>query len=65
MPNPNSARAPHEFFLRAIASSLIKAAEDGIVPRAEVEECLVEHAALQASGDFFQMWTFVHVTGTV
>jgi ubiquinone/menaquinone biosynthesis C-methylase UbiE len=56
---------PHEFFLRAIGSSLIKAAEDGIVPRTEVEECLAEQAALQASGDFFQMWIFVHVTGTV
>jgi hypothetical protein len=55
---------PHEFFLRAIASSLIKAAEDGIVSRAEVE-CLAEQAALQATGDFFQMWIFVHVTGTV
>jgi hypothetical protein len=28
---------------------------------AEVEECLAEQAALHASGDFFQMWTFVHV----
>jgi hypothetical protein len=56
---------PHEFFLRAIGSSLIKAAEDGVVPRAEVEECLAEQAALHASGDFFQMWTFVQVIGTV
>ena len=56
---------PHEFFLRSMAGSLIKAAEDGIVPRAEVEECLAEQAALHASGDFFQIWIFVHFTGTV
>jgi SAM-dependent methyltransferase len=56
---------PHQFFLRALGGSLIKAAEDGIVPRAEVEECLAEQATLQASGDFFQMWFFVQVTGTV
>jgi ubiquinone/menaquinone biosynthesis C-methylase UbiE len=56
---------PHEFFLRAMAGSLLKAAEDGIVPRAEVDECLAEQAALHASEDFFQMWTFVHVTGNV
>jgi ubiquinone/menaquinone biosynthesis C-methylase UbiE len=30
-----------------------------------VEECLAEQAALQACGDFFQMWTLAHVTGTV
>jgi SAM-dependent methyltransferase len=56
---------PHEFFLRSMAGSLSKAAEDGIVPRAEVEQCLAEQAALHANGDFFQMWIFVHVTGTV
>jgi ubiquinone/menaquinone biosynthesis C-methylase UbiE len=56
---------PYEFFLRSMAGTLIKAAEDGIVPRAEVEECLAEQAALDASGDFFHMWNFVHVTGTV
>jgi hypothetical protein len=43
----------------------MKAVADGIVPRAEVEDCLAEQAALQASGDFFQMWIFVHVSGIV
>jgi hypothetical protein len=44
---------------------LRKAAEDGIVPRAEVEEWLEEQELLQASGDFFQMWFFVMAIGTV
>jgi ubiquinone/menaquinone biosynthesis C-methylase UbiE len=56
---------PHEFFLRSITGSLMKAVEDGVVPRAEVDDCLAEQAALHASGDFFQMWMFVHVSGTV
>src|SRR5215471_10613004 len=43
---------PHEFFLRAIAASLLKATDDGIVPRSEVEEFLTEQASLNASGDF-------------
>jgi ubiquinone/menaquinone biosynthesis C-methylase UbiE len=60
-----AASTPHEFFLRAMAGSLSRAAEDGIVPRSEVEECLAEQASLHASGDFFQMWSFVVVTGTV
>jgi ubiquinone/menaquinone biosynthesis C-methylase UbiE len=55
---------PHEFFLRAIASSLLKAAEAG-ESREEVEACLAEQAELQASGDFFQVWIFAMVTGTV
>jgi len=44
---------------------LMKAAEDGIVPRAEVDEWLEEQASLHASSDFFQMWFFVLVNGTV
>jgi SAM-dependent methyltransferase len=60
-----AASTPHEFFLRAMAGSLSKAAEDGIVPRCEVEQCLTEQDSLHASGDFFQMWSFVVVTGTV
>jgi ubiquinone/menaquinone biosynthesis C-methylase UbiE len=56
---------PHAFFVRAMAGSLSKAAEDGILPRAEVDECLVEQASLHATGDFFQMWLFVVVSGTV
>jgi ubiquinone/menaquinone biosynthesis C-methylase UbiE len=57
--------SPHEFFLKVMASSLAKAAEDGMVPRAEVEEWLEEQASLEASGEFFQMWFFVMVIGTV
>ena len=56
---------PHEFFVRVIAGSLMKAAEDGIVPRSEVEKWLEEQKLLHASGDFFQMWFFVMVSGTV
>ena len=48
-----------------MAGSLSKAAEDGIVPRSEVDEWLGEQALLQARGDFFQMWLFVLVTGAV
>jgi len=57
--------SPHEFFVRVMAESLRKAAEDGIVARAEVEEWLEEQELLHASGDFFQMWFFVMVNGTV
>lgn len=56
---------PHEFFLRVMAGSLAKAAETGTVARAEVDEWLDEQASLAASGDFFQAWLFVLVTGTV
>jgi len=57
--------SPHEFFLRAMAGSLSKAAEDGIIPRSEVDEFLAEQDSLHASGDFFQAWLFVLVSGTV
>jgi ubiquinone/menaquinone biosynthesis C-methylase UbiE len=56
---------PHEFFVRVMAGSLSKAAEDGIVPGSEVDEWLGEQALLHASGDFFQMWLFVLVSGEV
>jgi ubiquinone/menaquinone biosynthesis C-methylase UbiE len=56
---------PHEFMLRVMSGSLHKAAEDGIVPRAEVEEWLGEQAGLHAKGDFFHMWFFVLVSGRV
>ena len=56
---------PHEFFLRAMAGSLSKAAQDGAVPRSEVEEFLAEQASLHTNGDFFQAWLFVLVSGTV
>jgi ubiquinone/menaquinone biosynthesis C-methylase UbiE len=56
--------SPYEFFVRAMAGSLSKAAEDGVVPRSEVDEWLAEQASLHASGDFFQMWLFVLVSST-
>jgi ubiquinone/menaquinone biosynthesis C-methylase UbiE len=56
---------PHEFFLRAIAAALLSAAGDGSVPRSEVDEFLTEQASLYASGDFFQAWLFVLVSGSV
>jgi len=56
---------PHEFFLRAMAGSLSKAAEDGIVAGSEVEKFLAEQVSLHASGDFFQAWLFVLVRVTV
>jgi hypothetical protein len=56
---------PYEFFLRAIAGSVTKAAENGVITQSEMKEFLEEQAALHASGDFFQMWSFVRVIGTV
>ena len=55
----------HEFLVRVMAGSLYKAAADGIVPRSEVDEWLGEQASLHVSGDFFQMWLLVLVSGTV
>jgi len=57
--------SPYEFLARAMPDSLYKAAENGLTTRKEVDEWLAEQAALHASGDFFQMWFFVFVTGTV
>lgn len=56
---------PHEFLVRAMAGSLSKAAEDGVITRAEVDEWLADQASLHASGDFFQAWLFVLSSGTV
>jgi ubiquinone/menaquinone biosynthesis C-methylase UbiE len=60
-----SANTPHEFLTRAMTGALAKAALDGIVSRAEVDEWLGEQAALEASGDFFHAWLFVLVSGAV
>lgn len=57
--------SPHEFLVRVMTDSLSYAAESGLTTRAEVAEWLGEQAALDASGDFFQAWLFVLVTGTV
>jgi ubiquinone/menaquinone biosynthesis C-methylase UbiE len=55
----------YEFMVRVMTDSLTKAAESGVVTRAEVVEWLGEQEALNANGDFFQAWLFVLVTGTV
>ncbi|HMK84395.1 MAG TPA: methyltransferase domain-containing protein, partial [Steroidobacteraceae bacterium] len=59
------ATTPYEFFVRAMQGAVLKAAEDGRVDRAEVDEWLTEQAELHASGDFFQAWLFVLVSGRV
>jgi ubiquinone/menaquinone biosynthesis C-methylase UbiE len=56
---------PHEFFLRVMAGALAKAVEDGAASADEVEQFLSEQASLAASGDFFQSWLYVIVSGTV
>jgi len=58
-------QTPYEFFLKVMEGSLRNAAEQGMAPAAEVEEFLEEQAALAASGDFFQAWYLVVVSGTV
>lgn len=56
---------PHEFFLKVMAGSLEKAVEMGTVAAPEAAEFLEEQSALNASGDFFQAWLFVLVSGSV
>jgi ubiquinone/menaquinone biosynthesis C-methylase UbiE len=56
---------PHEFFLRVVPGSISKAAEEGVMPRSEVDEFLSEQASLHANGRFFQIWIFVLVIGRV
>jgi SAM-dependent methyltransferase len=56
---------PYEFLVHVMGVALHKAAEAGIVPRVEVDEWLAEQASIQARGDFFQAWLFVHVSATV
>jgi hypothetical protein len=56
---------PYEFFLRVMAGTLISAAEQGIVSRAEADEWLQEQALLKETGDFFQLWFMVVAYGTV
>jgi ubiquinone/menaquinone biosynthesis C-methylase UbiE len=59
-------RTPHDFLERSMSDVLWRAAESGFATtREEVSEWLGEQAALHASGDFYQAWLFVMVTGTV
>ena len=58
-------QTPYEFFLKVMAGSLRNAADQGTAPAAEVEEFLEEQASFEASGDFFQAWYFVLVSGTL
>jgi hypothetical protein len=60
-----SASSSREVECVSSTRTLAKAAESGVITRAEVVEWLGEQAALHASGDFFQAWMFVLVTGTV
>lgn len=56
---------PYEFLKLAMPDSLHKSAEQGLLSRHEVDEFLADQAELHASGDFFQMWFFALVSGTV
>jgi ubiquinone/menaquinone biosynthesis C-methylase UbiE len=56
---------PYEFFERVAVGTVLKAAEDGLVPGVEVEEWLTEQQTLHQRGEFFQMWLMVVVSGTV
>lgn len=56
---------PYEFFERVAVGTVLKAAEDGVVPASEVEEWLTEQETLHQRGEFFQMWLMVVVSGTV
>jgi len=60
-----SASTPYEFFLKIIGSSLEKAAEQGKVPAAEVQDFMEEQRVLNATGNFFHAWLFVLVSGSV
>ncbi len=56
---------PYEFFVRVAQGTLIKAAESGALPAAEVEEFLSEQQSLHNRGEFYQMWFMTVVSGTV
>jgi ubiquinone/menaquinone biosynthesis C-methylase UbiE len=57
--------SPYEFFLKVIATSLEKAAEQETLPANEVHEFLEEQRDLNSSGNFFHAWLFVLVSGSV
>jgi ubiquinone/menaquinone biosynthesis C-methylase UbiE len=56
---------PYRFMVHAMGGALRQAAERGVVSAAELDEWLDEQARLNESGDFFHVWLFVRVTGTV
>ena len=56
---------PYEFFERVAVGTVLKAAQDGLVPSVEAEEWLTEQETLHQRGEFFQMWLMVVVSGTV
>ena len=56
---------PYEVLRRTLSGSLYAAADKGVVPREEVDQWFQELEALDRSGDFFQMWFLVVVSGTV
>ena len=56
---------PYEILLRGMTGSLYKAAEAGLVPRAEVDEWIAEQSSIHMSGDFFHLWFFVLSSGIV
>lgn len=54
---------PYEIFFRGMTGSLYKAAEGGLVPRAEVDEWIAEQYSIHMSGDFFHVWLLVLSSG--
>ncbi len=56
---------PYQFLKLAMTDSLYKAAEQGLTSRDEVDAFLGDQADLYAKGDFFQLWFFALVSGTV
>jgi ubiquinone/menaquinone biosynthesis C-methylase UbiE len=56
---------PYEILFRGMTGSLYKAAEDGRVPRAEVDEWIAGQHSIHMSGDFFHLWLLVLCSGTV
>jgi hypothetical protein len=56
---------PYEFFQRVAVGTVLKAAEDEVVPSAEVQEWLTEQQTLHEQGEFLQLWLVVVVSGTV
>jgi len=56
---------PYEFFQRVAVGTVLKAAEDGVIPGSEAEEWLTDQKTLHEQGEFLQLWLMVVVSGTV